>query len=311
VDVVYFPYPLRDLRSLGMTAEVVPTRLGDLRLYRAAADRPVEAVFLHGVNLESSGWSPLVQAAGGSPATGGWAFLDLPGFGGSAPLTRPLSLDEASGAVVDVIDHLGVPAVHVVGHSMGGFLALHLAQAASARVRTLVTVNGAYSTIVDVVNRPWRTLLRAPLATVPYLVLSVVGRLGDAGSALLRVAAATGLLRASLFGLAAHPLGVPRSMLATLARDNRPGSFRLAERTGEGHDCEAVWRQVQVPTVAMFGRSDRLVSDRDRRRLSAAMPAARTVVVPQAGHLLPMEHPGLVTGALRRLIDRTTGEASK
>jgi len=294
----YFPYPLEDLRTLGLVTQVVPTRLGALQLFRASADSPVDTLFLHGVNLESSGWSPLLRTAG-REAADGWAFLDLPGFGGSAALTGPLSLDEASGAVADVLDRLGTARVHVVGHSMGGFLALHLGCVAPERVRTLVTVNGAYSTIVDVVNAPGRTLLRAPRATVPYLALSLVARLGRVGTAVLRFAAATGLMRLSLVGLAAHPLRVPRSMLTTLARGNRPASFRLAERTGDGYDCAAVWGGITVPTLALFGAADGLVSERDRRRLAAAIPAARTLVVPEAGHLLPMEQPDALLRALR------------
>jgi pimeloyl-ACP methyl ester carboxylesterase len=296
----YFPHPLQDLRALGLVAEVVPTRLGEVRVFRAPEGAAVEVLLLHGVNLDSSGWSPLLQAAGGDTPTEGWVFLDLPGFGGSAPLTVPLSLDEASGAVTDVLDGLGAAHVHVVGHSMGGFLALHLACVAPERVRTLVTVNGAYSTIVDVVNAPGRTLLRAPRATVPYLTLSLLARLGPVGTAVLRFAAATGLMRLSLVGLAAHPLRVPRSMLTTLARGNRPASFRLAERTGDGYDCSAVWSGITVPTVALFGAADGLVSERDRRRLAAAIPAARTLVVPEAGHLLPMEQPDLLLAELQR-----------
>ena len=243
-----------------------------------------------------------MQAARGVAAIEGWAFLDLPGFGGSAPLTGPLSLDEASGAVTDVLDGLGASQVHVVGHSMGGFLALHLASVAPERMRTLVTVNGAYGTVVDVVNAPGRTLLRAPRATVPYLALSLVARLGRVGTAVLRFAAATGLMRLSLVGLAAHPLRVPRSMLTTLARGNRPASFRLAERTGDGYDCSTVWSGITVPTVAVFGAADALVGERDRRRLAQAMPRARTLVVPEAGHLLPMEQPDALLRVLREAL---------
>ena len=293
----YFPYPLQDLANLGWVSQVVPTRLGRLRLYRQPGDPVVDTLFLHGVDLESTAWSPLVQAAAGD--TTGWALLDLPGFGGSDPLTHPLTLDEASEAVVDVLDGLGVASAHVVGHSMGGFLALHLAGVAPQRVRSLVSVNGAYSTIVDVVNAPARTLLRAPRATIPYLTISLVAHLGRVGTVLLRVGAATGLLRLGLLGLAAHPLRVPRRMLEVLARGHRPQAFLYAEQTGEGYDCGAVWAGIQVPVLGVFGAADVLVSERDRAVLARALPAAGTTVMPEAGHLLPMEQPDSLLAALR------------
>jgi pimeloyl-ACP methyl ester carboxylesterase len=288
----YFPYDIEaDLTRLGLEYSTVPTRLGPLRVARSSAAVPVDTLFLHGVGLDSSAWSPLIGAAHGDERIDAWAFFDLPGFGGSAALERGLSLDEASEAVIDLIDALGADTVHLVGHSMGGFLALHLAASYADRVRKLTIVCGAYGTIVDVVNAPLRTLFRAPGTTAIYLALTGVARMRRLGEAVLNVAARTSLLRLSLGGVAAHPFHVPRSMLRAIAAGNRPQSFLYAQATGIGYDCRAVWSRITVPVLAIFGESDGLVSGRDAQLLAWALPAARIVRLREAGHFAPMEQP--------------------
>ena len=293
--MAYFPYDVEeDLRRLGLEYSYVDTRLGRLRLARSPG--PVETLFLHGVGLDSSAWSPLIESAGPVP---GWACLDLPGFGGSEPLVGALSLDDASAAVIDALDALGAAAVDLVGHSMGGFLALHLAALHPGRVRSLTIVCGAYATIVDIVNAPARTLLRRPRTTLIYGGLMLLARLGRVGDALVRVGARTGLLRLSMPGVAAHPFRVRGSLLHAIAAGNRPRSFLDAQATGLGYDYRSVWSRITVPVVAMFGEKDALVSRRDADVLASALPSARVAYLHDASHFAPMERPHDVLSLLQ------------
>ncbi|URM98545.1 alpha/beta hydrolase [Actinomadura madurae] len=63
-----------------------------------------------------------------------------------------------------------------------------------------------------------------------------------------------------------------------------------------------------VPALVLAGGRDRLTPAAHGRRIAEAMPEAELVEVEQAGHVLPLEYPGVVTGGLRRLIDRVRPE---
>ncbi|HEX2313804.1 MAG TPA: alpha/beta hydrolase, partial [Thermomonospora sp.] len=71
------------------------------------------------------------------------------------------------------------------------------------------------------------------------------------------------------------------------------------------HDKEtAVAALARVPALVMAAGRDRLTPAAHGRRLAEALPHAELVEIDEAGHVLPLEHPGVVTGGIRRLLDR-------
>ncbi|GAA3202031.1 alpha/beta hydrolase [Actinocorallia longicatena] len=63
----------------------------------------------------------------------------------------------------------------------------------------------------------------------------------------------------------------------------------------------------KVPILVMSGGADQLTPRAHGELIADSLDDAEFVGVDQAGHLLPLEHPGLVTAALRRLLARATG----
>jgi pimeloyl-ACP methyl ester carboxylesterase len=297
----YFPYDVGPPpTSSGLVTDQVDGPLGTVRVLRPEGAPPT-ALFLLGVSLDSSCWTPLVRAAGGQELA--WLLLDLPGFGGSAALPGPVSLDDVADSVVSVLDVLGIERVHVVGHSMGGFLGLHLAARHPERVRTLATLNGAYVTILELVNQPLRTAIRHPLTWATYAGVRLVAGGGRRVQGAIDAAARTGILRWGTAGLAAKPWALPRSLLQALAEGARPASFRYAEATGRGYDWRATWSTIQAPVLAGYGARDRLVTAHDARQLRRALPGLREVVLDEAAHLSPMEQPERWFAELTRFWD--------
>jgi len=71
---------------------------------------------------------------------------------------------------------------------------------------------------------------------------------------------------------------------------------------------DALWayaRQVQAPTLVLYGGKDKLVLSSISGKASRSFPNAQVVVLPQTGHVAQMEHPALVADLVRPHLDQT------
>ena len=107
-----------------------------LRLLAAGSGSPL--VLLHGVTLSAAAWAPLFPALSGHRLLA----VDLPGHGLSDPddYQRGQVRHRASLLIDDVFDALGLDQAPVVGHSLGGMLALWYAAAGTERISRLVAI---------------------------------------------------------------------------------------------------------------------------------------------------------------------------
>jgi pimeloyl-ACP methyl ester carboxylesterase len=70
---------------------------------------------------------------------------DTPGFGASAPLPGPATIEGWAAAFIELLDALAIERAHLVGHHTGGVIALHLAATAPRRVGSLVLSSTPYT----------------------------------------------------------------------------------------------------------------------------------------------------------------------
>jgi pimeloyl-ACP methyl ester carboxylesterase len=166
-----------------------------------------------------------------------------------------------------VIEASGAPSAHVFGISMGGMIAQELALRHPERVRSLAL--GCTFACWRKARAPaWRTKLDLLLlnlgrtAVVPRLLVSPEWHAKHPSSALdwIRRAERT-TLRAAL------------AQLIAVGRHNTLG--RLA--------------QIRAPTLVLTGDADRLIPPQNSEVLAAAIPGARLVTLPGAGHAFPLE----------------------
>ncbi len=94
---------------------------------------------LHGFTLSGASWDELVAKM---PEGWKWIAPDLRGHGSAA--TSPATMDDCAADLVALWDQLGIERSHVVGYSMGGRLALHVAVRLPERTRSLLTI-GAHA----------------------------------------------------------------------------------------------------------------------------------------------------------------------
>jgi pimeloyl-ACP methyl ester carboxylesterase len=95
-------------------------------------------ILLHGVSLSAAAWAPLLTALPGHRLLA----VDLPGHGLSDPASyRPGHVrQQARQLIDDIFDALEIDHAAVVGHSLGGMLALWHAAAGSDRITSLVAI---------------------------------------------------------------------------------------------------------------------------------------------------------------------------
>jgi pimeloyl-ACP methyl ester carboxylesterase len=236
-------------------------------------------LFVHGAGMDHSIW-PL-QAR--HFAYRGWNALavDLPGHGRSGGELLG-SIPAMAEWVADLTVALRLPAVHLVGHSMGALIGLDLAAREPDRIARL-----------------------ALLGAAPRLPVH---------PALLEAAARPGPLAAELicdwgFGPAGHFGGhkAPGSWMLGHARRLLEGSTGprlhsdLAACNAYEDGLQAAPR-LRCPTLVVAGAADGMTPARQANKLAEAIEGARLVTLPACGHMLMVEQPDATLDALVRFL---------
>ena len=129
------PYP-HPVQFLNLTIEGQPVRMGymDIRAGTNANGRTV--LLLHGRNFSGNYWQPTIQAL----TTAGYRTIvpDQVGFGKSSKPDVDYSFDMLAMNTVQLLDALNIQTVDVLGHSMGGMLAVRLARLYPKRIQRVV-----------------------------------------------------------------------------------------------------------------------------------------------------------------------------
>ena len=257
-----------------MTTEERPPALHvGLRGRGPAAGRRGEnpVVFLHAFPLDSRMWEPLADVLEGRGVT--CHGFDYPGFGTTPiwPGVEP-SIDAIADAAVETLRNgIGAGAAHWVGCSMGGYVALAIAERWPDAVASLGLVD-TRSSADDGVKR--RARLAAALdiegkASFPDPRGQAEALVGLSGDARERVVAAATAIIAD-----AKPAAVAWGQRAMAARPDRT----------------SVLARLSRPAVVVWGDADRMAS-RSEADAMAGAALRPTVVVPGAGHLSPLENP--------------------
>ncbi|GIW71480.1 MAG: hydrolase [Planctomycetota bacterium] len=273
------------LAGRGDMARCIPGA-GALAWERTGRGAPV--LLLHGLGGERHGWQPLLERLAGEFEL--WA-IDLPGFGGSPPLPAavapgPEELAEAAAGFVRA--HALPSPLPVVGHSLGGWIALELARRGLASSVVAIAPGGWWT---ERERRRTSALLRASVRLARAL-RPLVPRL-------LRPAPLRTLLLAHMVHRpwrmpapaavrAVQSFAAAPGFDATLAAIDRPGC-RLQRP-----------EEIASPVTLVWGRDDLLLPVRQSRRAASRLPRLRALIrLPRCGHAVMWDAPAALAGAVR------------
>jgi 2-succinyl-6-hydroxy-2,4-cyclohexadiene-1-carboxylate synthase len=114
----------------------------DVRLSYFVSGEGAPVTLLHGFTQSGRSWNELIPKM---PERWMWIVPDLRGHGATQTLNgAPCSMDACTADLEMLWDHLGVERTHLVGYSMGGRLALHVAARRPERILSLLTI-GAHA----------------------------------------------------------------------------------------------------------------------------------------------------------------------
>lgn len=301
--MTYAPYPLEpDAATLGLVATTVTGELGST----VARHRPVRSgqratVFLHGAAGSWTTWTPLLRAAreAGIPIAEPVLF-DLPGWGDGVIVERDdrRTIDTVCELVKDALLELGYTQWDLVGHSMGGFIAMHMAATWPSSVSSVATVSCTSWSVIASVGHPVRDFGLLPAFTALWQVMRLLSALGRAGRAIVRGMGHAHLLRAAVLPLFRHGMRVDDTVIDSLSREVRPRSFAAAAEIARGYEADRLWSAIRCPVRATKGDRDVFVRDDDLVRLRRILPDAATAVIADCGHFGNVERPAEVLAAL-------------
>lgn len=249
--------------------------------------RPV--VLLHGLMAWGISWEPVLDSLAGRP----YYVPDLRGFGWSEKTNQgTYDLTSQAQRVLRLLEAWGLDEVTLMGHSMGGEIALRVALLAPERVRSLVLcdsacyVSGRGAAVERMLRLPpwlahlllrgtafsWRYADRA-MQNIYYNPARIAGRMVRAYHAPSRLPGVAPTLRAVL-------------------RDMDFGAWQ--ERYAE----------ITQPTRMIWGEHDTITPLAHGQRLAQTLPHAELHIIPEAHHVPQEERPELVAPLLQEWLSQ-------
>ena len=235
------------------------------------------ALFVHGFPLDSMMWLDQLVALSDIRRC---VAPDLRGFGGSAPSTEnDLSMERHANDLVAFLDSLEISQVDLVGFSMGGYIALAFAEHHSDRLRSLSMVDSKAAADSEA-GREGRDAAAARVTADGRAALAsdLVGALLDESATLWTRARFRTMVEAT----------PTESIVAALK-----GMKERPDRT-------TVLAGLAVPIAVIVGANDAPTPVSEAEQM-ANVAGVRLTVIPDAGHMAPIERPSLVADALRSL----------
>jgi esterase len=251
-------------------------------------------VVLHGLFGSGENWRTLARGWAAPPPGGAGRqvlAVDLRNHGRS-PWTPTMTFGEMAADVVHLLAARGLARAAVLGHSLGGKVAMTLALAHPDRVERLI--------VVDIAPRAYPGVQEDVLEAMRVLDLSTLGSRGEADRRLAERLADRSTRQFLLKSLTTDEDGGYRWRLNLDAIAAATGDLRVAVQGPA----------VEVPTLVLRGERSRYVEDADLVALRSLFPRSSVATVAGAGHWVHADQPAVVAELVRSFLASTAADVA-
>jgi esterase len=228
-------------------------------------------VILHGLLGSARNWSSFARRLG---ATHRVFALDLRNHGAS-PWADEMSYDQMAGDVRAFLARQGLPSAALIGHSMGGKVAMRLALTHGEQVDRLV--------VVDIAPVAYRRSFHAYVEAMRDLDLSGINRRAEADALLAGKVEDRGVRGFLLQNLASGEDGLAWRVALQALSDNMPEIMSFPEPRAD--------ERYAGPTLFVSGGRSDYVRPEHRAEILRLFPHARIETIPDIGHWVQAEAP--------------------
>lgn len=264
-------------------------------VFRREGEGPA-VLLIHGIAGNRDAWRDVVRPLVAAGLT--VIAPDLPGHGDSGTSSGDFSVGALAATMRDLLLVQGFERATLIGHSLGGGVAMQFAYLFPEHTERLVLISsGGLGRSVN----PW---LRS--AALPGAELVVAGIGGAARLVSPVVSGALGLLRITPdseqleVGRSLRSLGIPatrRAFLETLRAVVGPDGQRVFAG-------DRLYLAAEMPTLIVWGDSDPVIPLGHGRRGHDAMPGSELVVLEGVGHFPPLQAAGPLVAAVVEFLAR-------
>ena len=247
-------------------------------------------LFIQGTGLHGDGWFPQIDVLSANYRC---VSFDNRGMSRSQPLCGELTVEVMAEDAVRVIQAQGWESAHIVGHSLGGLIALQLALAFRERVRSLALLC-TFARGADV-TRPTPWMIWTGLRT------HIGARRQRRRAFLEMVLPPETLAHANLDELAERFAPIFGHDLA-----DQPAIAMKQLRAMSRYDASPrLGKLANIPTLVVSAQHDRIARPEFGRALAAGIPGARYVELAGAAHGVPIENPAPINSLLQQHLEQS------
>jgi 3-oxoadipate enol-lactonase len=238
-------------------------------------------VFVHGFPLSRGAWQKQIEAFRST-----WRVIapDLRGFGLSDTQPGSTTMAQYASDVHALLRQLTTGPVVLIGHSMGGYVALAFARQFPDMLCGLVLVGTKAG---------------------PDTTEGAAGRRATAGKVKAEgVQAVVESMAPRMLAAGNHDARMLEQVRGLMIRSTPAGVIGALLGMAERPDATATLAQVAVPTLVITGAEDTLVPPAESETLARAIRGAQLSLIPHAGHLVAFEQPDEFNRVLREWLSR-------